>query len=171
MADIFDEFSTWTGYDTPEEAQQVNALEISFDFVGPSPFYICDYGQPITLRHEDTNLVPYDSIAFHIEKQEVGPTTQQDILIHMDGMNGQLYSILKSLTPEDRQKDITITYRTYLDTMADVGPAFVPPPQYILKDASANFGTLKMIARGSALPNQRSGLIYTPTEFKTLYFT
>ena len=170
MADTYSEFAEWSGHDTPTQAQEVNALAIDLQNISGPIYYVSDYGQPISLVDEGGTSHDYEPVGFTIEAQEVGPTTEQSILIHMDGLNGFLYSILKNMTSADRQKEITITHRSYLDTFK-TAPAFDPPPVYTLKEGVGNLGSLKLKAQASTLPNKRAGVVYTPSQFKTLYFT
>jgi len=166
MSDTRSEFNLWVGRNTPEDAQVVECLEIQF----PTQTYtICDWGQPFRATNENGDLIEYLPIGFNIESQKLGATTEQQLRIKVDGLNGTLYNLLRAIPVEERLDPVPLIHRLYLDT-APQAPVFVPPPTYYIKDVQATLSEVLLTATGIPLTQRRAGTAYTANQFPTLFY-
>lgn len=168
MSEVSSKFAAWIARDFPTQAQIVECISISFEATS-DVFNISDYGVPFSAEDENGKTIVYEPIAFRLSNQKVGPTTEQSLVITLDGLNGAVYSVVKNLTSAQRESLVKVTHRIYLDTDITT-PVITPPSVYYLDNLKATLMEVELIVIGTKLPQRRAGQVYSSQQFPTLFF-
>ena len=160
------DFALWLTQHGSERSVPVNTLEFAHPKWGS--LYVGDYGEEFTAHKETGEVFTALPLGFLIDVAADNISTEQRVVIRLDNANGLVASQLRSLTDEDLQTPVAVTYRVYLDTKP-AAPAIDP---IVLFVASVNMTRALVECELAAefLPNVTAGLRYTLERFPSLVY-
>ena len=147
----------------PEGAILVETVEITHP----------DLAAPIRLAKWPENItaegIEYDSADFTltVPKQATGSSTETTITLLVNGLDGEVYALLRRLDFSARETPAEVTTRTYL--LEDLStPVLDPVPVYELKRLDAGIESASLTLASRAFPNLKAGRYYSLEQFPTM---
>lgn len=158
------QFKEWLA-SAPTDGVQVDTLEIFHPRW--QSIYLARWKTPFQARIETGEYITFTPADFAIEQLPVENGTGQTIRAMLNGLDGAIYEELKALTFEDRATTILVTYRLYLDNLAEF-PLIDPPPVLEVSLANCERDIVTLELSPSALPNILCGRYYLINDFPGL---
>ena len=147
----------------PEGAILVETIEITHP----------DLAAPIRLAKWPENItaegIEYDSADFTltVPKQATASSLDTTITLLVNGLDGEVYSLLRRLDFTQRETPAQVFTRTYL--LEDLStPVLDPVPVYELKRFDAGIESVSMILASRSFPNNKAGRYYSLEQFPTM---
>lgn len=159
-------FALWLTQHGEVRQQAVNVLEFFHPAFGAH--FVSDYGEDFAARTEGGVDFIANPLGFVMDRAADDLSTEQRIMIRMDAANGLVMDQLRTLTLDDMQTPVMVTYRVYLDNKR-TAPVMDPVVLYVL-NVNANRLAVEVEASTEALPNVSVGLRYTIEHFPTLAY-
>lgn len=159
-----EEFKQWLS-SAPSDGVPIDTVEVYHPKWGS--IWLAKWKNNITARLETGAYQEFTAADFSIDQLPITKGTGQTIQAALNGLEGRIYQQLKSLTPEDRQTSIKVTYRLYLNTLLEF-PLVDPPPVLEVSTASAQRELVTLELAPSALPNILVGKYYFINDFPGL---
>lgn len=167
VPDYDDRLAEWWST-PPYEGIYVEALTIRI-FGDPDPIRLAN-GVSAEFKALDENGVEqtYQPFGFSITNPGAARSTQQAIAVTLDGIDGEIYSALKSIDLIDLDNPPTVEFRVYVTPDYIDTPLVLPVPTYLLREASLTRNLVTLSCTPQNLQNKKSGYIYNLTEFPGL---
>lgn len=149
------------------DAQEVQVLEFKHP-AWPDSLWLTNRGIDFPATTEDARSFVAVAVNLTIQLPESGASTQQEMVVQLDALGGQVVQQIRQLTPEQRKQAINVFYRVYLDTK----PALpvLDPLAFEVLSVSANRSVAELRCAASVLPNVAAGTRYTIDAFPTLAY-
>ena len=160
------EYERWATQHAHIDAQQIQVLQFAHPKWGS--LWLSDYGIDWPAMTEDGLAFTALAVAFTVELPKSGNSTQQELLIRMDALGGQVISQIRAFTDAERRIPIIVTYRVYLDSQP--GAPVTDPLEFLALDVSATRLAVELRCAATILPNVAAGVRYTIDRFPTLAY-
>jgi uncharacterized protein DUF1833 len=162
------DYELWATQHALVDAQELQVLEFSHPAWGPDSLWLTNRGIDFPARTEDGRAFVAVAVNFTIDLPRSGASTQQELLIHLDALGGQIVNQIRQLSDEQRKTAIVCTYRIYLDTKPDL--PVLDPLVFEVLSATANRTIAELRCAATILPNVAAGTRYTLDRFPTLAY-
>lgn len=161
------DYELWATQHGLIDAQEVQVLEFTHP-AWPASLWLTDRGIDFPATTEDARSFVAVAVNLSIQLPQSGASTQQEMVVQLDALGGQVVQQIRALTPDQRKDAILVVYRIYLDTKPALPVA--DPLAFEVLTVSANRAVAELRCAASVLPNVAAGTRYTIDTFPTLAY-
>lgn len=120
---------------------------------------------PMQAKDETGVLHVYEPVAFEIGKPSIRNSTEMEVSLRVDGVDGSLFRMLTEMNPDDVRKILTATVRVFVDPIMLDRPVWLSPLRFRVEQAKVGLDVVDMSLVGGRLPNKRAGRYYDMSRF------